>query len=117
MDIKLQVFILTSCIVMLYFIIDMIKKEKLELKYTLLWIIINISIIILCIFPKLIDLIAKLLGIVTPVNAIFFFGITFEILITLSLTVAQSRSSKKLKDLAQEIALLESKKMNAEDKG
>lgn len=107
MDVRLQICLLMGCILTLLSIISMIRKEKLDLKYSLSWIVINIVILILCLFPQVIDWIAGVIGVATPINAVFFFGIVFQMLITFSLTVAQSRNSKKLKDLAQKVALLE----------
>ncbi len=110
MDIKLQIFIIISCILYLVFIINMIRKEKLDLRYALVWILVDIAIIILCVFPKIIDFIAGLIGIATPVNMVFFFGIVFQIIIVFSLTREQSQNAKKIKELAQRIALLENEK-------
>lgn len=107
MDVRLQICLLMGCIITLISIISMIRKEALDLKYSLSWIIINLGILILCIFPQAINQIATLIGVATPINAVFFFGIVFQMLITFSLTVAQSRNSKKLKDLAQKVSLLE----------
>ena len=107
MDVRLQIWLLIGCIITLCSIISMIRKEKLDLKYSLSWIIINIVILVLGMFPQMIDWIARLIGVATPINAVFFFGIVFQMLITFSLTVAQYRNSKKLKDLAQKVALLE----------
>jgi hypothetical protein len=107
MNIKLQIMLIVGCIFILASIINMIRKEKLDLKYSLIWIIVDIGIIFMSIFPDIIDLLALLIGVATPINIIFFFGIVFQIIIIFSLTGEQSRSAKKIKELAQNIALLE----------
>lgn len=107
METQLRITIIVGCLITLIFVVNMIRKERLELKYSLSWIFIDIGVLTLSIFPKLIEKISKLLGVVTPINALFFLGICFQLIIIFSLTVAQSRNSKKLKDLVQNIAMLE----------
>lgn len=107
MGTQLRVLIIILALITLMGIINMIKKEKLELKYVLLWILGTFCIISMAIFPVTIDYVAYLLNIATPINALFFLGICFILIILFSLTVAQSRNSKKIKNLAQKIALLE----------
>ena len=69
---------------------------------------------ILVCFPQLIDWIAKTLGIASPVNMLFFLGFCFALMIIFVLTVAVSRASIRIKQLAQELALYE--KRYAEEK-
>lgn len=107
MDIRLRIIILIGSLITLTTIINMIKKEKLELKYALSWIIINGGVLIVCIFPQLIEWIALIIGVALPMNAIFFIGMICSLLIVFSLTIAQSRNSQKLKDVTQKLALLE----------
>ena len=87
----------------------MIKKENLELKYALSWIGVSTAIIIIALFPIIIEILADRMGIASPMNGLFFLGIGFILLIIFSLTVAQSRNSKRIKELVQKVALLEEK--------
>lgn len=107
MEFRLQMIIAIGSLLALMYIINMIRKEELDLKYSLIWILVDCSILICSIFPKAIDRIALILGVAEPINVIFFLGIVFICVIILSLTIAQSRNSKKLKDLVQKVALLE----------
>lgn len=107
MDLRLQIIIIIGSLLALIYIINMVRKEELELKYSLSWIFADVAILICSSFPKTIDWIARLLGVVESINVIFFLGIAFICIIVLSLTIAQSRNSKKLKDLVQKVALLE----------
>ena len=109
MELRLQCLILIGCIGVLLGIINMIRKEKLQLKYSLLWILMSIGIFIMCVIPRSIDIIAGIMGVVTPINALFFLGLVAVLAICFSLTVAQSRNAKKVKELAQRVAILEKK--------
>ena len=68
---------------------------------------VGISILVLDSFPLLINWISEELGIASPVNMLFFLGFCFSLMIIFVLTVAVSRMSIRIKQLAQEIALNE----------
>lgn len=109
MGTQLRCLIIIGALGGFFYIISMIRKEKLELKYSLSWMAAIISILIMGIIPESIEYISKILDIASPVNALFFVGICFILIILFSLTIAMSRNSKKVKDLVQKLALLEYK--------
>lgn len=106
MSSRLQAVIFLIIFLGIIYIVSLVKKKFMDLRYALIWIIISICILILTAFPKLLDMIAKLLGIASPVNMLFFFGFCFSIVIIFSLSIALSRLSEKVKRMAQEIAIM-----------
>lgn len=110
MNFKLQVVIAFVVIIALSVIINMIRKKRLELRYALAWLIVGIGIFILDCFPQLITWLANKLGIASPINMLFFLGFCFSLMIIFVLTIAVSRTSIRIKQLAQEIALYEKEK-------
>ena len=109
MPMKIQYIIGLCLIVGLVIIINMIRKRSLELKYALSWILAIVFVLILVLFPALQVLLSNLLGIATPVNMIFFLGFCFSLLIIFTLTVIVSRTTDRLRKLAQQMAILEQK--------
>lgn len=107
MNIRIQVIIGIIVVLALCVIINMIRKKKLELRYALAWMIVGVGILALDCFPQLITWLAHILGIASPINMLFFLGFCFSLMIIFVLTVAVSRSSIRIKQLAQEIALYE----------
>ncbi len=107
MNIKIQIIIAIIVIAALMVIMSMIKRKRLELRYALVWLMVGISILVLDSFPLLINWISEELGIASPVNMLFFLGFCFSLMIIFVLTVAVSRMSIRIKQLAQEIALNE----------
>lgn len=104
--IKLQIILILFSAFGIFFIFNMIKKYRLELKYSLLWIAMGLVLIILSIFPSVLAILSNWMSVEKPSNALFFFGIIFSMAISFSLTVALSRNSIKIKELSQEIGLL-----------
>lgn len=113
MNIRIQIIIAVGVLFALAIIINMIRKKKLELRYALAWLLVGVSILVLDCFPNLIAWISKQIGIASPVNMLFFFGFCFSLVIIFTLTMAMSRMSIRIKQLAQELALY--KKENQEN--
>lgn len=106
MNIRIQIIIAVGVLIALSVIVNMIRKKKLELRYALAWLFVGLGVLILDCFPQLIDWLSKQLGIASPVNMLFFLGFCFSLVIIFVLTVAISRMSIRIKQLAQEVALL-----------
>lgn len=109
MNIKIQIIVGIMVVLALIVIINMIRQKKLELRYALSWVCVGIAVLILDCFPQLITWMSEAVGIASPVNMLFFFGFCFSLVIILGLTIAISRMSIRIKELAQEIALFEKK--------
>lgn len=83
-----------------------IKKMTLEIKYVLSWIIIDICLLIIDLFPPILSFLSELLGVQLPSNMIFLVAIILLFLLVFSHTVLLSRLMETNKTLTQEIALL-----------
>jgi len=103
---KLQVILLIGSILCFAFLINMIRKYHIELKYSMLWLCVMLIALVLSVFPKSFNSIAGLMGIELPVNALFLLSIVGINAILFSLTIVISRSTIKVKALSQEIGLL-----------
>ena len=107
MNVRLQIIIAVILIAALIVIVNMIRQKRLELRYALSWLIVGVGTLLLDLFPSLMNWMSRKLGIASPVNMLFFFGFCFSLMIIFVLTVAVSRMSIRIKQLAQELALYE----------
>lgn len=105
MSLRIQITIAVVLVIALAVILSMVRRRSLELKYVLGWILCTIALLILDIFPGLMESMAEFLGIYSPVNMIFFLGFLFALIIIFSLTVALSRVTLRVRKLAQKMAL------------
>ncbi|MGT2896956.1 hypothetical protein CS009_08435 [Streptococcus macedonicus] len=87
----------------------LIKKDKLSIRYSLSWYILSVILLIAVWFPNLLVILAKVLGIYSPINLVFFVGFCLSLWILFSLTRIVSIQSSKIKSLAQQMALSEKK--------
>ena len=105
MNLRLQIIIAVILLVAFGILVNMIRKRKIELKYALAWLLVDIAVLVLDIFPGIIKGIANAVGIASPMNLLFFAGFCFSLILIFVLTCAVSGMSVQIKNLTQEIAL------------
>ena len=96
-------------IIFLLVVIELIRKNKLQERYSLLWILMSVVLLILSSTPVFINTFAKWLDIKNPPSLLFLFGLVYLIIYNLHITVVVSKQSEKITRLAQELALLNQK--------
>ena len=116
MSLRLQILIIAIVVLGLLYIMNLIRKNKLDLKYSLSWLIVGVFVFVLALMPKTIDTISGFLGIADPMNMVFFLGFIFILIIVLALTVALSIASNSVKRLNQKIGMLDKRIRELEDK-
>lgn len=90
-------------IIILYFL----KQRALNLKYTLLWLLSGVVLGILVIYPELLRHVTRILGIESNMNGLFIISIGFMLMIMMALTSIVSRQNVKIRQLVQEISILD----------
>lgn len=103
---RTQVMMIAIMIVAIICIINMLRKKKLDFKFGLGWLFVAVCILVLAAFPVLLDKIAYLAGIASPVNMLFFLGFALTVVLIFALSIAVSRLSDRVKKLSQEIAII-----------
>ncbi|WP_018758690.1 DUF2304 domain-containing protein [Paenibacillus terrigena] len=106
LPLKLQLILIIGALLCLFYLINLIRKYKLELKYSMLWLAVVLVIVLLALFPSSFVVISKIMGIEMAVNALFLVSIFFGYVLIFSLTITLSRSSMKIKELTQEVGLI-----------
>ena len=98
-------------------IVELVRRRRLKEEFSLLWLATGAGVVVLAVWHELAEWLARAIGAVLPVNALFFFGLLFLILINLHLAVKVSRVSDRLKDLTQEVVLLRDRPAGADRAG
>lgn len=106
MSLRLQIVIGIIIVLMFLFIVNMVRKKKIDLRYALSWLCMLLIVLVLDIFPQIVFRFAELIGIDIPSNMVFFVGFLISFVMIYSATVSVSRLSLRVKRLTQELALL-----------
>ena len=102
-----QVLLIFGAILMTYFILKRIRQSKLQIEYAIFWIIFSGILLIFSIFPFLVALLTRLIGMELPVNFIFLLFILILILKAFFQTIETSALENKVRNLTQRLAIEE----------
>lgn len=106
MTLRLQILLMVCMIFAMIYIVNLVRKKRMDFRYALGWLFIMLCISILTIWPVLLVKLSSLLGIASPTNMLFFFGFSFAVMVIFSLSMTISHLSDKVKKLSQEIAII-----------
>jgi hypothetical protein len=115
MEIVQLVSIIVSFLI-LFFVIELIRRNKLKEKYALLWLISSFILFILSVWKKLLDIIALAFGFYYAPSFLFLAGFGFLLLIVLHYSVVISKLSENNKKITQELGILKEKSRQKEEK-
>jgi hypothetical protein len=90
----------------LVLVIELVRRGRLKERYSLLWLLASIVMLVFAFSRGLLETASHLLGILYPPSFLFLIAFFFLLLITLHFSTVISRLSEQNKRLAQEIALL-----------
>lgn len=88
------------------FTIELVRRNRLPEKYSLLWLFFSVVLIFLAAWPKLVEAIAFLLDIKYAPSLLFLVGLVFLIMYCLSMTISISKQGDRIIKLTQELAIL-----------
>lgn len=106
MTTRLQIIVAVLTVVMILYIVRMTRQNKIDLRFSLRWVFLCLLVLLIDIFPGILDWLATITGIQLPSNMIFIAAIVLLTLTVYSLTTAVSRLSESNSRLVQETALL-----------
>ncbi len=110
MSLELKITSIIFLLLIILVIISLIKKEKISIKYSFVWLLPCLLLLIFTLVPGFLNLVTKKLGFQTASNMIFAMIIGFLMIVALALTVIVSKQNEKIRLLVQEVSLLKEKK-------
>lgn len=112
----LRFFLIAGVICYFIIILYFLKQRALNLKYTLLWLLAGVVMGLLVIFPNMLVRMIHMFGIEDNMNGLFIICIAFILMILMALTSIASRQNAKIRQLVQEIAILDKRIRELEQK-
>lgn len=107
MSLQLQLVFITASVLTLVFILLKIRKHKLNIDDSIIWILWSIVLLIFSIFPKVVDKISNFLGFMSTSNFILCLFVFFLYIIVFSQNITISILKQKNKELVQKLSLKE----------
>ena len=107
-----RVILIVVSLLTTFYILKKIRQSKLQIEYAIFWILFSGVLIIFSLFPWLVSMFTRLIGMQLPVNFIFLFFIFVLMVKMFLMTIELSTLENKVKDLTQELALEEKERQD-----
>lgn len=97
--------IVIACLV-LFVVIEMMRRRKLREKYAGLWLVVGLGVVVLAVVPAAAEFMARLTGVETPSNLVFFMAGVVLALVALHLSTEVGHLEEEMRTAVEETALL-----------
>ena len=106
-------------IVIAFIILYLIRRDHMQPRYALWWLMTSASVVVLGVWPQLIDIIGHKLGIHYPPVLLIIIAIGFVLIKMLKMDIDRSQRERRLRRLTQRLAILEGERWqsNEQQKG
>lgn len=112
---RLQLYMIIGAVILLAVIFSLLKRGLMSVKYSLLWLLLAVCLVIAAAVPYTVFVLRDMLDIQIPVNLIFLLMFCFVLVVLLSLSVAITQLAEKCKRLTQANAIMENRLRDLED--
>lgn len=112
MRVLLIVLVVFSC----GYAIRQIRRRKLSLNYSLLWLAMAVLLLLAAVFPQVIYRVSDAIGLGLPINLVLLAFCFFSLVMLFYLTMIVSQQNERERAMIQEIALLEKRVRSLEGK-
>lgn len=108
----IYIFSIIFSTIFILFILNLVRKNKLDEKYSILWLFFAIIILIVSIFPSLIIKIAEIFNVYYSPTLLLLFAILILGTYIVHITIVITKQNKMIIKLTQELAILNEKNVD-----
>ncbi|MEJ2210749.1 MAG: DUF2304 domain-containing protein [Anaerolineae bacterium] len=105
---RTQIIIIGSGVALLLLVLEMVRRRRLREEYSWLWLLTALVYLAIALWPRLAEWVAIAIGAERATSAFAFLGLLFLFLISIQFSMQISRLTEQNKDLAQQLAILDS---------
>lgn len=109
MNLNLEIVSILFILLIIFIVIYLLRKGSITVKYSLVWILSCLVLLLFIIFPNFFNWVTKQTGFTLGSNLVFAVLIGMLMVITLALTVITSNQNNKIRLLIQEVSILKEK--------
>ena len=109
MSVALRILLIVVSVMNTLNILRRIRKSKLQIEYSIFWLLFSMVLIVISVFPQIVIKLAQLIGYQSPANMVFLLVIFALMFKSFQSTLEISQLQYKIEELTQKIALEEHK--------
>ena len=106
MPIRQKIFFLTVAFVLLLVILELVRRRRMRVEYSWLWLASGLTIMLVILRYDLLIGLTGAIGAAIPTSTLFFLSILYLALLSLNYSVRLTELRRQVKELTQEVALL-----------
>jgi hypothetical protein len=99
--------VITAGLILLGLVLEMVRRRRLREEYSWLWLLTAMGFLAVALWPRLGEGVTRFFGASDPISTFSFLGLFFLFLISIQFSIQISRLTSQNKDLAQQIAILD----------
>ena len=84
------IFAVVLCVLLVASLVQLLRSRRIREKYVAIWILVALGVIVLGAFPALAGAVARLVGVVLPVNLVFATSLAVLLFVCVQLSVSMS---------------------------
>lgn len=107
MTLRAYIFGIAAAFFVLVVVVGLLRQRRLRERHAVWWLVAGVLALLAGAFPESLTRVADFVGIVLPINLVFFVSITILFLVSLQHSAELTRLESKTRDLAETVALLE----------
>ena len=105
-DDRIRIVTIAGALAVLLLIIEFVRRRKLKEEYSVLWVVTALVILVLAVWYGALDALTDAIGASQPSSTLFFFGLSFALVLLLHFSIRISALERRNTALIQEIALM-----------
>lgn len=109
-----RIFLITGALATLVYFIRKIRRSKLKINHSIFWMVFGLILLFLAAIPESLFWISYLLGFQSPVNLLYVLVIFLMVIKLFTTTMRLSKLSEQVETLAQELAIYQLDRQDAE---
>lgn len=102
-------FAISFSIIFILFILNLVRKNNLDEKYSILWLFFGVIILLVSIFPKIIETISLWFNVHYPPTLMLLFAVLIVGAYIVHITMVITKQNKMIIKLTQELAIFKEK--------
>jgi hypothetical protein len=103
---RAHILVLIAVFVGAFFLLRLLNRRQMRGKYTLLWMFVGLAVLVLALFPSLLDRVSRWFRIYYAPTTLFLVAIGFLLLVCIYFSYELSRLEERTRVLAEELAIL-----------
>lgn len=104
---RLTIVSVVVALAVLGLVFELLRRRRLREKYAVIWFLIALATVTVAVFPDLLTLAARLVGVQTPSNLLFFASLLTLLAVALQLSGEIGVLEEQTRRLAEEIGVLQ----------